>query len=216
MARPKTGGASEQILVAAASLFAEQGPNGVSMDDIATEVGISRSSIFWHFKSKAGLLQAVVERIAEDAYGTIMGSTDGLVGLEAFEAAVEQRITLAHGDRKLLRLVEVLLGESLTLEPQLAPVFAAFEADFVRRVAEWFAQARRQGDLPEHVDTQALAVVVTAALGGIIGRGLRAGDSYDFEAGHRAVLTVVRALAVPEPAPGTGGRSRVLAGQTKH
>lgn len=53
---------SRRLLVAAAAeLFAEKGYRQTSFIDIADKAGISRGSIPWHFGSKLGLLEAVLD-----------------------------------------------------------------------------------------------------------------------------------------------------------
>lgn len=45
--------------------FAESGYQGAKVEDIATELGIAKGSIFQHFGSKAGLFFAVYQRAVE-------------------------------------------------------------------------------------------------------------------------------------------------------
>ena len=59
-----------RILDAAEKLFAEKGFERTSFVDIARESGISRGSIPWHFKSKDGLLIAVVDRLTQRSMRT--------------------------------------------------------------------------------------------------------------------------------------------------
>lgn len=60
--RPYGEEAYQRILAAAVSLFSSRGLNDVSMDDIAQAAGVSRSSVFNHFGSKALLLDAITAR----------------------------------------------------------------------------------------------------------------------------------------------------------
>jgi AcrR family transcriptional regulator len=58
--------AREKILDAAAALFARRGFAGVGLSEIAEAVGLSKSSLFHHFPTKAQLYAAVVERILRE------------------------------------------------------------------------------------------------------------------------------------------------------
>jgi len=51
----------EKILEAALQLFAEDGYNAVSTSKVARMAGVSEGLVFRHFKSKEGLLNAVME-----------------------------------------------------------------------------------------------------------------------------------------------------------
>lgn len=65
MTKTNTAEASprDRILEAAEELFARRGFAGVGMSEIAESVGLSKSSLFHHFRTKAQLYAAVVDRI---------------------------------------------------------------------------------------------------------------------------------------------------------
>lgn len=77
-----------EILDVAERLFAAKGFDGTSTTDILHEVGIARGTLYYHFKSKEDILDAMIERM-----------TGGLVAKAAEIAArrdtpVLQRLTL--------------------------------------------------------------------------------------------------------------------------
>lgn len=68
--RQLQGAASrEEILDAATRLMSAQGYDGTSMAELAKESGLPPSSIYWHFTSKQGVLEAVMARGAERFFG---------------------------------------------------------------------------------------------------------------------------------------------------
>src|SRR5499426_4853475 len=56
----------EAILQATMRLLAARGIQGTSLDLLAEEVGVAKSSILWHFGSKEELLLRVAERVFEE------------------------------------------------------------------------------------------------------------------------------------------------------
>ncbi len=58
--------ARDRILEAAEELFARRGFAGVGMSEIAETVGLKKSSLFHHFRSKAALYAAVMHRILSE------------------------------------------------------------------------------------------------------------------------------------------------------
>ena len=54
-----------EILDAAERLFVIKGFDATSTNDILTEVGIARGTLYYHFKSKEDILNAMIERITE-------------------------------------------------------------------------------------------------------------------------------------------------------
>src|ERR1700742_3779558 len=55
----------EQILAAAAELFAHHGFHGVGIDDIGAAVGISGPALYRHFRSKDAILGEMLNSISE-------------------------------------------------------------------------------------------------------------------------------------------------------
>lgn len=55
----------EQLLRAAATAFARGGFAATSMDDVASEAGVTRLIVYRHFDSKEELYRAVLERVAD-------------------------------------------------------------------------------------------------------------------------------------------------------
>lgn len=53
------------ILATAARLIAERGPDGFSMDDVATAAGVGKGTVFRRFGDRDGLVQAVVDETSE-------------------------------------------------------------------------------------------------------------------------------------------------------
>ncbi|WP_456485534.1 TetR/AcrR family transcriptional regulator [Hydrogenimonas sp.] len=50
----------EKILLAAAKLFSSQGYDAASLEEIAKDAGVSKAAIYYHFKDKAALYEAVL------------------------------------------------------------------------------------------------------------------------------------------------------------
>ncbi len=53
-----------EILDEAAALFAKKGYDGTSIGDILEKVGVARGTLYYHFRSKEEILDALVERIS--------------------------------------------------------------------------------------------------------------------------------------------------------
>ncbi len=52
-----------QILDAAERVFAERGIDKARMDDIVEKSGLSKGALYWYFKSKDALIQALLDRV---------------------------------------------------------------------------------------------------------------------------------------------------------
>jgi AcrR family transcriptional regulator len=60
-----------EILEAALRLYRKSGPTKVTMDNVAKATGRSRSSLYYHFKNRDEIFQAVLERMAQDVANEI-------------------------------------------------------------------------------------------------------------------------------------------------
>lgn len=58
--------AYQHILDAARRLFAERGPDDVTMAEVAREAGVARATVFNHFGSKRALVEAITEQVLEN------------------------------------------------------------------------------------------------------------------------------------------------------
>lgn len=95
------------LLDAAATLFIHQGVAKTTLNDIAHKAEMSRGAIYWHFKNKDAVIQALWERNADKLY-------------ESLNKVVSQ-VTPPHpGASFRLALNEML--QSLIREPEIAQV----------------------------------------------------------------------------------------------
>jgi AcrR family transcriptional regulator len=65
LSRQRTVSRREQLLNAAAQLFAERGFTGVTMDDIGAAAGISGPALYHHFSGKEAMLGEMLVSISE-------------------------------------------------------------------------------------------------------------------------------------------------------
>jgi len=85
------------MLDAAETVFAKKGFGGASMEEIATEAGFSRASLYTHFGNKEDLLGAVLERHghrAAEAFSAMNVPPTPLDGAVAASDIFLQRISL--------------------------------------------------------------------------------------------------------------------------
>lgn len=105
----------EALLRAAAALFAENGFDGVSLEDLGAAVGITGPAVYRHFASKRALLGRILLRASEDlltggrAVSAAHDDADGrLRGLISFHVdfALDAADVIRVQDRDLARLDE--------------------------------------------------------------------------------------------------------------
>jgi TetR/AcrR family acrAB operon transcriptional repressor len=85
------------ILDTAEQVFQKKGVSSTSLDDIASAAGVTRGAIYWHFKNKADLFDALMQRVSlplEDiASGVADENEDPLGYVRACALHVIERVT---------------------------------------------------------------------------------------------------------------------------
>lgn len=116
----------DKILETAARLFSQRGYFGVSMSQIAEEVGITKAALYYHFDGK------------EEIYLTILKST-----FSSLFFVLEKALNLAKTPlTKLFNVIEAYL--SFTLERPEVTLLVSSEVEVDGPLAEFSSQARSQ------------------------------------------------------------------------
>ncbi|MBK7051864.1 MAG: TetR family transcriptional regulator [Rhodoferax sp.] len=98
-----------QLLDAAERVFAEKGVSRTSLNDIAQAAGASRGAIYWHFKNKADLFNAMLERITLPMEEALQksGQVSGQDGLRELVAAILDALRKIASDKRTRQVFEV-------------------------------------------------------------------------------------------------------------
>lgn len=99
----------DRLLDAAELVFSEKGVSRSSLHDIAEAAGVSRGAIYWHFKNKADLFNAMMDRASmpmEDALHHI-GYDAGQDPLAELQRAILDAMRKIALDERTRRVFEV-------------------------------------------------------------------------------------------------------------
>ncbi len=89
-------GTADRILVAAMAAFGTRGYEATSLDDLAGDLGIRKQTILYWYPSKDALLEAVVDRCADEVTSRLVRGLDGAEdGFGRVEAMVRVMFRLA-------------------------------------------------------------------------------------------------------------------------
>lgn len=146
--RGRPGYDLERLLLVAATTFTERGYDGTSMEDVARELGITKSAIYHHVSGKDELLRLATNR-----------ALDGLTAAVAEASGVEGR-AIERLEHVVRRSVEVLVDELpfVTLLLRVRGNTVAERQAISRRrgidraISALVAQAAAEGDVRPDVD----------------------------------------------------------------
>ncbi|NBC35428.1 TetR family transcriptional regulator [Novosphingobium sp. FSY-8] len=80
----------EGVIATTIALLHEEGPEGLSMRKLATRLGISAPTLYWHFPDKAALMAAVMEHLFSSCLTRIGACNSATEWLRAFGRAIWQ------------------------------------------------------------------------------------------------------------------------------
>jgi AcrR family transcriptional regulator len=113
----------EQILHGAMQVFLEIGYAGTSMDRVAAAAGVSKQTIYSHFRDKEGLFKALMERVTINRLRPIFTRDEKLAGAPdvVLREIAETFLTL-KSDPEYHSLLRVIIAESKRF-PELAKLY---------------------------------------------------------------------------------------------
>ena len=162
----------DSILDAAEKLFVEQGVSRTTLQHIATEAGVTRGAIYWHFDDKGALFNAMMERVTlpfECALSRLPKSDSATVMDDLCRFFVEIfRVT--ETDPQARRVLEIAsLKVEFVSEMEAVRVRRRqSKCDLTDQVVERIRLAQDGGQIRQDVDPQLLAVGLWALMDGLI------------------------------------------------
>jgi TetR/AcrR family transcriptional repressor of nem operon len=183
-----------RLLAAAGRAFRRRGFDGIGVDGLVREAGVTSGAFYGHFKSK------------EEAFAAV-----AIAGLEALRATILE-MRAAHPGDWLAQFVETYLGERLTCDLGESCGLQSLTSDVMRadpgvragyeaaygRVAEALADGLEEIEVPQREEI-ASAILALLSGGVTLARSL-ASDAARSKIAQGLKRQVLR-LATPPPAP---------------
>ena len=192
----------ESLLDAAETLFAQQGVSRTSLQDIARAAGCTRGAIYWHFKDKADLFNAMLARTTlplEDSLTQLdaPGRTDPLA--DVIQSSLNVFHQVMH-DPRTQRVFDIA-----TLKIELVA-----ELDGVRRrhvevqencalhIGQALTRAQAAGLLRPELEPAMLTLTLLAIVNGLIHNWMLAPGRFDLcEVGARSLNLFLDGIRAP-------------------
>ncbi|HEX7776223.1 MAG TPA: TetR/AcrR family transcriptional regulator [Parvibaculum sp.] len=161
------------ILDAAEERLATQGPEGIRLQDIARDVGISHPAILHHFESREGLVSALIARTSEQLRDKMLAALKSGDNTKAEANELIGNVFEALSDRGTARLLSwmLLTGRAQSSGPSGA-LMTEIAGELHQRRIEGAAEAGAPA--PDREDTLFMSMLTANAAFGdaIIGRYL--------------------------------------------
>jgi AcrR family transcriptional regulator len=160
--RPPAGG-REAILSAALKLLRERGIARVTSREVAALAGVSEASVFYHYKDRAGLLQAVFEQGLQPLQALAAGG--GMAGVDVHDVLTRYAHTLDQFLDQALPVMAAAQSDT-ALRDAMAAYMTAQDLGPHRGVGalgEYLAAEQAAGRVRAELDPRAAAMLFVGA-----------------------------------------------------
>jgi TetR/AcrR family transcriptional regulator, acrAB operon repressor len=189
----------ETILDAATEVFFNRGVAGASLEEVAQTAGVTRGAIYWHFRDKFALFEAIEERLRlpQETLLIELFHSPPRDPLAALENAIIKRFTWFATDETLRKQMAVVRLRVDYID-EMAPALerqAAYERRFSEGLQRYFLEIVPPPGTGCDWSPAIAAQVLHTLIEGTILRALRFPADYPFETyGLSLVRAFMKAL----------------------
>lgn len=173
----------EYLMLAALDTFYKKGIARTSLNEIAQAAGVTRGALYWHFKNKEDLFDALFQRICDDIESCIKEDSNN----NNEQAWSSFRLTLTRFFERLqhnelhYKFHSILFLKCEHTEQNAAVIDIADKHQSIWRekITEVLTKSIAQHALSEDLDTDMAVIFIKSMLDGLIWRWLSSDKSFD-------------------------------------
>lgn len=158
----------QEILMAALQAFSTRGYDKTSMDDIVEASGLSKGTLYWHFKSKESIFAGLVQMFSDELIATfdaIVTQVEQQSPVEAVRLIYTSTIDLIESNPVFASLTADFYLQAMHHQSIWERLTRYYE-DYVTRLSKVIADGVAQGVFRE-VDANATAAAIVSGLDGL-------------------------------------------------
>ncbi len=178
-------------------LFSEKGIANTSLTEVAQAAGVTRGAIYWHFKNKWDLFDAIWHYYSApiNALGDASESADEQDPLGRVSELLKLLLRSVERDEQFRRMIIICIHESMLTCSRDIPKSMQALMDFLheRRVRA-IENAKSKGQLPEDLDAEAGSLMMKVMVEGLIMTWLQKPECFSLD--ERADQFVSSVIAV--------------------
>ena len=195
----------DRIIDAAEAVFHEKGVARDSLEEIAAAARVTRGAIYWHFKDKAELFDAMMQRVVlpvDDMVERAAGSTD-CDSLEMLRQATIEVLLRTARDRRVQRIFDIAyhkceyVGDAAGVRER----HIESQAACLKTIEAGFRACVKSGRLPASVKPRLAAIGAMSLVSGLIANWVLDPTSFSLRTHAESLVDVYfRGLAVESSA----------------
>lgn len=173
----------EAILNAAVNVFADQGVGKASLEQVAKSAGVTRGAVYWHFKNKIDIFQALYDQLYLPFSEMVLSDLK-----QEHPRPLEQLATLCArlfcdlarnpAKQRILTLFFLRCDFSGEMD-RVRQAQNARKAQSFRLFRQYFERAQVKGQLPDDADPHVLTMVLLSFITGVTYEFLRNPTVFD-------------------------------------
>lgn len=157
---PGESAARQRIIAGARRHFLAQGFRGVTMDDLAVELGMSKKTLYAHFASKVALVEAVMRH----KFAEVEAELAALDSAQKTDFASMLHAMLSTLQKQTSEIQPPFLRDIRTEAPDLFRLVEEKRADLIERYfGKLFREGRRTGMIRKDIPTWLIIEIMLAA-----------------------------------------------------
>ncbi|GBU14818.1 TetR family transcriptional regulator [Polaromonas sp.] len=188
------------LLDAAEYLFQAQGVSATSLQDIALRAGATRGAVYWHFKDKADLFNAMIDRVrqplvshfSQDGAELQNGNAPVVDALASMRCAIFNALTQIASDAQTRRVIEIAMQKVEYVEAHKAIYQRHLTTRnfFLVRVEQALTTAAQQSSLVLAMPSDVAAHGLQALVDGLIQNWLLDPTAFDLPEAGRSTTDI--------------------------
>jgi AcrR family transcriptional regulator len=185
-----------RIIEAATDRFMDAGLYKVTMDEIASDLRMSKKTVYKFFPSKEDLLKAIVHTMLRRVESEVQSITSSEI---PFEEKFISILTLVG--KILRRLSRPFMTDLQRFAPGLWKEIETFRREKVfSKIQQIFRQAKKEGVFREDLDSDLFFLVLTTAMQGIMNPQVLSQQPFSAEEAFKGIFRILYEGALTEEA----------------
>jgi TetR/AcrR family acrAB operon transcriptional repressor len=182
----------ERILDAAEVVFHDKGVAHASLEEVAAEADVTRGAIYWHFKDKAELFDAMMQRVALPAEDIIemAGGTGDAKPVEVLRRATLEVLLRTTRDARVQRVFDIAyhkceyVGDAAGVRDR----HIASQQECLKTIEGASRACIEGGHLPSSLNPREAAIGTMSLVSGLIANWVLAPKSFSLEKHAKALV----------------------------
>ncbi|MBA4416745.1 MAG: hypothetical protein C0392_02370 [Syntrophus sp. (in: bacteria)] len=161
---------SEKILKSATKLFVKKGYNGASVAGIMKAAGLTRGTLYCHFKTKEHLAREIIKLFEENFFKKMVAfvEKEGGSSFNKIENMIRFDIRFAGENPELCHFMTLIsaemCGSGERLEQYLKSVYKKWR-DFIAGILD---EGKKSGEVQRGIDSPVLALIIMGVHDGVL------------------------------------------------